>query len=95
MGQEKTLDDQIAYLSSTYDMNIVGLKFQDEAVSSTMIREKLKSGEDVSAYINENELNYIKTKGLYDTGTTETAGENIIPFPENSSDTNQALPDAG
>ena len=94
-GQERTLDEQIAYLCSTYDMNIVGLEFQGEAVSSTMIREKLKNGEDVSAYINENELNYIKAHGLYDTGAAETTEDNIIPFPETNSDESQTLPDAG
>ncbi len=94
-GQEKTLDEQIAYLNSTYDMNVVGLKFHGAAVSSTMLREKLKNGEDVSQYINASELNYIKAHGLYDTGVPATAADNIIPFPGNNSDTTQALPDAG
>ncbi len=70
-GKDKTLPEQIEFLNSTYDINVVGLSFQGENVSSTMIREKLKNGEDVSQYINANELNYIKTHGLYDTATPE------------------------
>ncbi len=89
-GQEKTLPEQIAYLNTTYDLNVVGLQFQSEPVSSTMIRDKLKNGEDVSEYINQNELNYIKANGLYD-----SAPNNIITFPSGDSNTTEALPNAG
>ncbi|MBQ3794740.1 MAG: nicotinate-nucleotide adenylyltransferase [Butyrivibrio sp.] len=89
-GQEKTLAEQIAYLNSTYDLNIVSLQFQSEPVSSTLVRDKLKNGEDVSEYINQNELNYIKANGLYD-----TVPDNVIPFPSEPSGANEALPNAG
>ena len=93
-GKDKTLAEQIDYLNSTYGLNVVGLQFQGGDVSSTMIREKLKNGEDVSEYINGNELNYIKEHGLYGTGESVSDQDNVIQFP---ADTNpeQALPDVG
>lgn len=91
-GQEKTLPEQIAYLNNTYDLNVTGLEFQGKDVSSTMIREKLKNGEDVSEYLNDNEVNYIREHGLYGTGTPVAVSGNVVAFP---AENNEALSKAG
>lgn len=39
--------------------------FEPIVVSSSALREKLKAGEDVSAYLPDKVYNYIKDKGLY------------------------------
>ena len=63
------LDDEIvekvSYYRNKYGKNVVKLKAPVIEVSSSLVREKLACGEDVSDLIPEKVAAYIKEKGLY------------------------------
>lgn len=49
-----------------YDAKIILTDIKTPSISSTEVRQMLKNGEDVSMYINENVLKYIKDNKLYE-----------------------------
>lgn len=49
-----------------YNAKIILTDIKTPLISSTIVRQKLKNGEDVSMYINNDVLKYIKDNHLYD-----------------------------
>jgi len=52
--------------SLEYYANISLTDIKTPFISSTMVREKIKNGEDVSSFVDENVIKYIKDNNLYD-----------------------------
>lgn len=63
--REKTLDEQILYLEEKYDANIQRLHSKEMDLSSEEIRQKIKAGESVDAFIPSGVLAYIEKHKLY------------------------------
>jgi nicotinate-nucleotide adenylyltransferase len=66
---DSALDDEIiekvTYYRNKYGKNVVKLKAPVIEVSSSLIRERLERGEDISDLVPEKVAAYIEEKGLY------------------------------
>lgn len=65
---DSTVSKQIDYLSEKYGANIDQLPFPDIPVSSTMIRNMVVTGTDITPYVPGKVAEYIREKGLYTYG---------------------------
>lgn len=63
--EHRSLKQQISYLKETYGARIYEIQFDENDLSSEEIRQALARGEDVSSYIPEPVLSYIREHGLY------------------------------
>lgn len=63
--EKRKIDEKIAYYKERYGARIIELKAKPTEISSTMLREMIARGEDVSGLIPAKEYAYIKKKGLY------------------------------
>ena len=63
--RERSFTDQVQYLKEKYDADIRVLHFKESDISSTMIRDKVKLGEDISGLLPENVARYIREHELY------------------------------
>ena len=57
--------EKLAHYQEKYHKNVVRIKAPVIEISSSEIRKRLSGGEDVSEFMPESVLNYIKEKGLY------------------------------
>lgn len=64
-GAERTMEEQIAYLSEKYGARIYPLHNEEIRVASADIRRRISEGVSVSGDIPETVEQYIKTRGLY------------------------------
>lgn len=64
-GAERTMEEQIAYLSEKYGARIYPLHNEEICVASADIRRRISEGVSVSGDIPETVEQYIKTRGLY------------------------------
>lgn len=64
-GAERTMEEQIAYLSEKYGACIYPLHNEEIRVASADIRKRISEGSTVSDDIPETVEQYIKTRGLY------------------------------
>lgn len=64
-GAERTMEEQIAYLSEKYGARIYPLHNEEICVASADIRRRISEGAAVSDDIPETVEQYIKTRGLY------------------------------
>lgn len=58
---EKTIDNYFF----EYKDSFILIDNNENSISSSLIRDRLKQGEDVSKYLDKNVLNYIKKNNLY------------------------------
>ena len=63
--RERSFTDQVQYLKEKYDADIRVLNFKESDISSTMIRDKVKRGDDISELVPENVARYIREHELY------------------------------
>lgn len=63
--RERSFTEQVQYLKEKYGADIRVLNFKESDISSTMIRDKVKKGEDISELVPENVARYIMDHGLY------------------------------
>ena len=62
---DKVIVEKLAQYQEKYRKNVVRIKAPVIEISSSEIRKRLSSGEDVSELVPEGVLEYIKEKGLY------------------------------
>ena len=62
---DKMLIEKLAHYQEKYHRNVVKIQSPVINISSSEIRRRLAAGEDVSEYMPESILAYIKEKGLY------------------------------
>ncbi len=62
---DRTLSEQADYLKKNFGADVSIIPFEEEKLSSSEIRKKLKAGEDVSGLVPDTVLAYIKEKKLY------------------------------
>ena len=63
--REEEMVRQAAYLSKKFSGDVQVLKMPEMKISSSMIREKIAAGEDVSSYLPENVYDYILKHHCY------------------------------
>ena len=61
-GKMHIVDEMI----QKYNANIILTDIKTPFISSTMVRDKIRNGEDVSPFVDENVIKYIKDNNLYD-----------------------------
>ena len=63
--EHRSLKQQISYLKEVYGARIYEIQFDESDLSSEEIRQAIAEGKDVSSYIPEPVLTYIRQHGLY------------------------------
>lgn len=59
------LDDKINYYKSKYNADTISINMSVVDISSTTLRDMISNGDDVSMYIPQNIVEFIKTNNLY------------------------------
>lgn len=62
---DEEIVEKVTYYRNKYGKNVVKLKAPVVEVSSSLVRERLEGGEDISDLVPEKVAAYIKEKGLY------------------------------
>lgn len=65
VGAQRTLDEQIAYLTEKYDADIQALHNEEVDIASADIRKRVSEGKDITKDVPEAVETYIKARGLY------------------------------
>ncbi len=63
--KNRSLDQQIDYLSQKYGADIRMLHCKEMDISSAELRDKVSKGESIDRYVPEEVMMYIKDHGLY------------------------------
>lgn len=63
------LDEKINYFDNKYNADIISVDMPIVDISSTALRDMISKGDDVSMYIPQNVIEYIKANDLYGSNT--------------------------